>query len=212
MLALMQDARFFETTRGKIIAELRRRRCASAFDLAVCFGLSTNAVRRQLMFLERDGYVVEHSVRRGATKPTREYALTSTADELFPQSYDRMLNAVLRAVRASYGDEGVRRVFENLGEGTAAKLAARRGADEPRGKAEDLAALLRENGVEVEVVERDGVLELREHNCPYAKTVQEHPEICSLIHHVLSKAMPGPPIQVESLATGGHACRFEIAK
>jgi predicted ArsR family transcriptional regulator len=179
--------------------------------LAQYFGLSANAVRQQLTFLERDGYVTERSVRRGATKPTREYSLTPSADALFPQSYDRMLNAVLRAVRSSFGDEGVRTIFAKLGEGTAAKLAARMQAGTgPKRTSEELAMLLRENGVEVELVRKAGGVELREHNCPYAKTVQEHPEVCSLIHHVLEKAMPGTPIQLESLATGGDACRFEM--
>ncbi len=61
----MHDARFFQSTRGKIVTALRRRRSASAVDLAGEFGLSANAVRQQLVALERDGYVAERSVRRG---------------------------------------------------------------------------------------------------------------------------------------------------
>ena len=95
----MHDDRFFQTTRGKIVSELRRRGSASAADLAHVFGLSPNAVRQQLMVLERDGLVAETSVRRGPTKPTYEFSLTPDADRLFPQAYDKMLSAVLREVR-----------------------------------------------------------------------------------------------------------------
>jgi hypothetical protein len=35
----MQDSRFFETTRGKIVRSLRRRHSASAVDLAEEFGV-----------------------------------------------------------------------------------------------------------------------------------------------------------------------------
>ncbi|HTV75267.1 MAG TPA: hypothetical protein VME66_16355 [Candidatus Acidoferrales bacterium] len=208
----MQDARFFESTRGKIVSALRRRHAASAVDLASEFGLSTNAVRQQLLFLERDGYVVERSVRRGPTKPTLEYSLTARADALFPQHYDRMLNAVLREVRASFGNDGVKTVFEKLGKRAAAKMQRRLQGREGRARVEELAASLRENGVDADVVERDGRVELREHNCPYASTVGEHPEVCSVIHHVLEQTIPGSASQVESLATGGDACRFEITK
>jgi predicted ArsR family transcriptional regulator len=208
----MHDTRFFESTRGKIVAALRRRHAASALELAKEFGLSANAVRQQLLFLERNGYVAERPVKRGATKPTFEYSLTPRADELFPQSYDRMLNAVLRAVRSSFGDQGVKMIFDKLGEETAAKLAPRLKQGDTRKRTEELALVLRGNGVDVEVVEREGVLELREHNCPYAKTVQENPEVCSLIHRVLEESMPGAPVQIESLATGGDACRFRIAE
>src|SRR5271166_1149169 len=64
----MHSDRFFQTTRGKIVSELRRRGSASAADLARLFGLSPNAVRQQLTVLERDGLVAETSVRR---RPTR---------------------------------------------------------------------------------------------------------------------------------------------
>ena len=99
----MHVDRFFQTTRGKIVSELRRRGSASAADLARSFELSPNAVRQQLMVLERDGLVAEKSVRRGPTKPTYEFSLTSEADKLFPQGYDKMLTAVLREVRHQFG-------------------------------------------------------------------------------------------------------------
>jgi len=66
----MHADRFFATTRGKIVSELRRRGSASAAELAQAFGLSPNAVRQQLVVLERDGLVAETPVRRGPTKPT----------------------------------------------------------------------------------------------------------------------------------------------
>lgn len=206
----MQDARFFQSTRGRIVTELRRRRTASAVDLASEFGLSTNAVRQQLAFLERDGFVAERSVRRGRTKPTLEYSLTAAADGLFPQRYDRMLNAVLREVRETRGEAAVREIFEHMGERAVRRHQERLAGKDVRAKVYELSEILRENGVEADVVETERGLELREHNCPYANTVAEHPEVCKVIHTVLKETLPGEAAQVESLATGGGACRFEI--
>jgi predicted ArsR family transcriptional regulator len=208
----MHEARFFQTTRGKIVAALRRRHSASAVDLAGEFGLSPNAIRQQLLSLERDGYVAEHSVRRGPTKPTLEFSLTPTAEELFPQQYDRMLNAVLREVKASFGTGALDTVLAKLGDRAVAKYREKLVAGDPKGRVYELAALLRENGVEADVVEGpDGSLELREHNCPYAQTVGEHPEVCSIIHSVLRDAVDVAPKQIESIATGGELCRFEVS-
>lgn len=206
----MQDARFFQSTRGRIVTELRRRRSASAVDLASEFGLSTNAVRQQLAFLERDGFVAERSVKRGRTKPTLEFSLTPAAGELFPQRYDRILNAVLREVRETRGEGAVSEIFEHMGERAARRHESRLAGKDLRGRVYELSEILRENGVETEVVETERGLELREHNCPYANTVAEHPEVCKVIHTVLKETFPGAPAQVESLATGGSACRFEI--
>src|SRR5450631_383588 len=105
---------FFDTARGKIVAALRGRPGASAFDLAREFGLSTNAVRQQFILLERDGLVTASNVRRGKTKPTVEYRLTRAAEKIFPQHYDRMLNAVLREVRAAGGDDAVGEIFDSM--------------------------------------------------------------------------------------------------
>ena len=191
---------------------LRRRHTASAVDLAGEFGLSTNAVRQQLITLERDGYVAERSVRRGPTKPTLEYSLTDSADTLFPQQYDKMLGAVLREVKDSFGPVALESVLGKLGERASAKYRTKIGAPDPRGRAVQLAELLRENGVEADVVETEtGSVELREHNCPYSKTIADHPEICSIIRTVLHDVVSDATKQVESIATGGGACRFEIA-
>jgi predicted ArsR family transcriptional regulator len=207
----MHEARFFQTTRGKIVTALRRRHSASAVDLAGEFKLSPNAVRQQMLTLERDGYVVERSVRRGPTKPTLEYSLTPNAETLFPQRYDKMLNAVLREVKQSFGDAALDAVLGKLGERAAAKYREKLRAPDATGRLYELAELLRENGVEADVVvSPSGALELREHNCPYAKTVGEHPEVCSIIHTVLREAVDLPTVQVESIATGGEACRFEV--
>lgn len=206
----MQSDRFFSTTRGKIVAELRQRRSACAVDLAQTFGLSTNAIRQQLVVLERDGLVQERSVRRGPTKPTYEFSLTSAAEKLFPQQYDKMLGAVLREVRAQAGPEGITRIFAGIAKRAAAHADARVTTPTPEGRVAALTEQLRDNGVNAQYNLIDGGFELHEHNCPYATLVSEHPEVCSVIHNVLDAVVGGEHRQTESLATGGQACRFEI--
>jgi predicted ArsR family transcriptional regulator len=208
----MHDARFFQTTRGKVVSELRRRHSASAVELAEEFGLSPNAVRQQLLQLERDGFVVERSVRRGPTKPTLEFSLTPAAEQLFPQQYDKMLNAVLREVKESFGDGALEKVLSKLSERASERYRRKVGGADTRERVYKLAELLRENGVEADVVETaGGGLELREHNCPYGQTVGEHPEVCSIIHSVLHENVSPGAVQTESIATGGEVCRFEIS-
>ncbi|GAC1536304.1 MAG: hypothetical protein NVS2B17_07700 [Candidatus Velthaea sp.] len=206
----MHGDRFFDTTRGKIVAALRGRRGSSAFDLATEFGLSPNAIRQQLVILERDALIVGHSVRRGKTKPTVEYALTAEAEKYFPQHYDRMLNAVLRTVREQGGDAAVSSIFAAMSRSSAGRLKEKLAEKPTTDRVAELTAILREAGVEAEFeVTADGYT-IREHNCPYSKTVAEHPEVCSVIHSVMQDVIGPHVIQTESLATGGHECRFEI--
>jgi len=206
----MHGDRFFDTARGKIVAALRGRPGASADDLAREFGLSTNAIRQQFVLLERDGLVRGDSVRRGKTKPTVEYRLTPAAEKYFPQHYDRMLNAVLREVRASGGDSAVQAIFTSMSRRQAQRLNARIGERPVSDRVAALTTLLKRSGVAAEAQESETGLIIREHNCPYARTVGEHPEICSVIHSVMKDVVAPDVEQTASLATGGTECRFEI--
>ncbi len=206
----MQVDRFFQTTRGKIVAELRRRGSASAADLAAVFGLSPNAVRQALVVLERDGLVEERSVRRGPTKPTLEFSLSTSADKLFPQQYDRMLSAVLREVREQHGTPAVEQIFDSIARRAIDKAKQRVTASDAEGRVAQLTEVLRDGGVVAEYSLIDGGFLLEEHTCPYSGVPKEHPEMCSVIHHVIDATIGGGHQQVESLATGGKCCKFEL--
>lgn len=202
--------RFFDSTRGKIVGALRERRAASAFELATDFGLSVNAIRQHLLNLERDGLVAGKSVRRGKTKPTLEYALTTDAERYFPQAYDRMLNSVLREVRASQGDAAVATIFTNIGKRAAGKMNARLGGKSTDERVAAIAASIRSTGVVADVSREGETIVLHEHNCPYANVVSEHPEACSVIHTMLGDVVDSDVRQTHSLATGDSTCRFEV--
>jgi predicted ArsR family transcriptional regulator len=206
----MQADRFFHTTRGKIVAQLRERGSASAGELAAVFGLSPNAVRQQLVVLERDGLVEERAVRRGPTKPTLEFSLTAKADSLFPQQYDKMLAAVLREVRASFGAPAVNQIFERIGRRAVERAKEKITAPDTEGRVAQLAQVLRDRGVVAEYSLVDGGFLLQEHTCPYSGVVKEHPEVCSVIHHVIDETIGGEHQQIESLASGGKSCTFAL--
>ncbi len=206
----MHADRFFQTTRGKIVSELRRRGSASAADLARSFGLSPNAVRQQLMVLERDGLVAEKSVRRGPTKPTYEFSLTAEADKLFPQGYDKMLTAVLREIRDQFGTAGVEQIFDGLSRRAIERARLEVTAVEPEQKVAQLTEILRKSGVVAEYSLIDGGFAIHEHSCPYSSVAKENPEVCNVIHHVIDETIGGSHEQTESLAHGGKECRFEL--
>jgi predicted ArsR family transcriptional regulator len=154
--------------------------------------------------------VTGRSVRRGKTKPTVEYTLTPAAEKYFPQRYDRMLNAVLRELRANGGDAAVQAIFTSLGRRQAERLNARIAGHPIAERVAALTNVLRDAGVEAEAEQTAAGFTIHEHNCPYAQTVGEHPELCSVIHSVMQSVVAPHVVQTASLATGGSECRFEI--
>jgi len=187
-----------------------RRRCASASDLAGAFGLSPNAVRQQLVVLQRDGLVSERPARRGRTKPTYEFSLTPDGEKLFPQRYDKMPGAVLREVREQFGEGGVASVFDGIAQRTGAKAKRRVTATTATERMAQLTQVLGEGGVVADYNLIDGGFALHEHNCPYSEVVKEHPEVCAVIHQVLDETVGGKNVQTGSLARGDAECTFEV--
>ena len=91
------DQRFFESTRGRVVSHLRRRR-HTVEELAQELELTDNAIRAHLATLERDGIVRQQGVRRGAGKPSYDYDLTPDAEALFPKAYEPVLRELIGAI------------------------------------------------------------------------------------------------------------------
>jgi predicted ArsR family transcriptional regulator len=118
---------------------------------------------------------------------------------------------VLREIRTAGGDDAVKAVFERIGKRSADRLGAVTEAHPAEEHLEKVVAALRASGVNAELQKTErGTMLLHEHACPYASVVAENPEACSAIHTILESVAPGRAHQVESLATGGTECRFEI--
>src|SRR5918997_1123656 len=84
-------------TSGRII-ELLRRGATTVDELASALGLTRTAVRAQLASLERDGLVERRGSRRGTSKPSRVYGITSQAELLFSQAYVPILTQLLHVL------------------------------------------------------------------------------------------------------------------
>ena len=208
----MHADRFFQTTRGKIVERTAPPRSGFGGRSGAPFGLSPNAVRQQLVVLERDGLVAEtlRSARPDQADATSS-RLTAEADKLFPAGLRQ--DAGGGAARGARAIRPCRRRanFRRHRQAAVGKRARRRSpATSPEGRVAQLTELLREGGVVAEYSLIDGGFALHEHNCPYSNVAKEHPEVCSVIHHVIDETVGGTHEQTESLARGGKECRFEL--
>src|ERR687896_2181441 len=117
MAATGFNKRFLETTRGQIVALLRRSG-RTVEDLAQALGLTDNGVRAHLAVLERDGIVRQRgSVRRscGGGKPAYVYELTQEAEDLFPKAYEPTLHRLLDVLSDQLGPEEAEALLRSVG-------------------------------------------------------------------------------------------------
>jgi predicted ArsR family transcriptional regulator len=206
----MQGNGFFQTTRGRILESLKRRGSRTATELAAEHGLTANAVRQHLGRLEADGLVVEAAARRGRTKPSLTYSVTSDGERLFPQRYDVLLNALLHELQAEEGQDRVTDLFRKIGERSARKYADRFDGKDTAGRVDELTKILREQGVVADCERTNDGFLIREHNCPFKDTVSSHPQVCTVVHTLMGEVLPAKPEQRTSIARGDAVCEFHL--
>lgn len=208
MTPLDWSQRFLESTRGRIVARLRRG-SATVEQLAAEVALSENGVRLHLATLERDGWISAEGVRRGdgPGKPATLYALTPGAPGLLSTAYRPVLLALLAALRRRERPAHVAALLRETGRRLATEVA---GAGS--GRLEERAtAMLKALGGDVEIERgRGGRFTLVGLGCPVGEAVAVEPSVCQALSALLADALD---VRVESRCdrSGSPCCRFEVS-
>ena len=197
----------FNPTRNRLIALLRTGP-RTIDELAVELGVTNNAVRAQIVGLERDGIVRAQGLRRGAGKPSTAYELTAEFEPALSRAYIPLLLQVLRELNARMSEAELRELMAAVGRRWAATLP-RIGGDR-RTRAEFAARLLAELGGVVEVEEREGQFALRGFSCPLGALVCERPQICGALEALLAEVVGGEVRERCDRASDRPRCCFAL--
>lgn len=204
------DRRFFATTRGQLLLQLRRG-AQTVDDLARALDLTDNAIRAHLATLERDGLVCEAGYRRtpGSRKPSQEYELTAEADRLFPKIYDRVLHRLLGVLGERLARQDLEAAVREVGRRLAADRGSPPAGDVPA-RLHVAAAALNDLGGLATVVEEDGTYSIRGSDCPLAAVIAGHDEVCLLTESFIS-SVSGVSVCQRCDRGGTPRCRFDVA-
>jgi predicted ArsR family transcriptional regulator len=209
-LAVSLDRRFLESTRGRIVALLRRSG-RTVEELARALGLTDNGVRAHLATLERDGIVRQRgSVRRGSGggKPAYVYELAPEAEDLFPKAYAPVLLRLLDVLSERLGpveSEGLLRVAgRGLVEGETTP------SDGSRARLEGAVEVLNKLGGLAELEEGEEAVVIRGYSCPLAAVTPDHPEVCRMIEALIAD-LAGVPVRENCARGESPRCCFEVA-
>jgi predicted ArsR family transcriptional regulator len=96
-----------ENTHQAVLFYLKRRSEMSVADLCEVLGVTSMAVRRHLVGLQREGFVECRLVRQSRGRPSYKYRLTAKAESLFPSALNNLAFELLDAVFEARGHEGV---------------------------------------------------------------------------------------------------------
>ena len=200
------DKRFFASTRGQIVALLRRK-SYTVDELAQALALTDNAVRAHLATLERDELVHQQGSRRGTGKPAYVYHLTPQAERLFPKSYAPVLRQLLDVLASRMEPQELEVLLRTVGHELAAGLRTPEG--DVRARLEAAVAVLNELGGLAELEEHGGTFVIRGYSCPLAAVVPGHPDVCRLAETLVTE-VAGVPLQEHCDRGEPLQCCFEV--
>jgi predicted ArsR family transcriptional regulator len=193
---------------------LKREGASTISHLAEQLQLTGEAVRQQLLQLQREGWVeakINRSHERGRTgRPATSYNLTEAGDHLFPKNYDLLNVAVLDAVTTEFGAESAKKVLRRVSDERVAAIKPGVSDLPMEKRVEALKNLYSENDpyMEVEPTE-DGFL-LVERNCPYFNTAMQRPALCSISVDTLIRVLGVRVEREERFQDGAGRCVFHI--
>lgn len=205
--------------RRTILAIIKREGRRSIDQLAAELEVSYEAVRQQLSQLLGDGWVDKQAApaaaakRRPVGRPKSLYRLTAAGDHLFPKRYGGLSIALLDAVTARHGGEGLREILGDLADRRVAEWL-------PEVEGLDLDARLEHvRGIYFDddphmSVERapGGERRLVERNCPFLDVASQRPALCSLTVAVLSRMLGRRVVRAERLQDGDGRCSFLVTE
>jgi len=203
------DRRFFESSRGKTVMLLRRNNL-TVNELAEKLCLTDNAVRANLLSLERDGLVQQKGMVKGFRKPHYIYGLSESARELFPRPYGLLFNKLLSALRATLSPSALIDRFRAVGSGIGKenKLGADAALDQKIERA--LSAIESLGGVATHV-HSNGKTMISSESCPFAEAVAEHPEVCKITESMIEEIV-GSKVTEQCDRSASPKCRFQVER
>ncbi|HSE35968.1 MAG TPA: ArsR family transcriptional regulator [Blastocatellia bacterium] len=210
MKATRLDARFFDSTRGRIVTLLRGS-ARTVNDLAEKLGLTDNAVRAQLLSLERDGIVRQGAAQRGHRKPSFVYELTPDAERLFPKAYDALLNQLIAVLKDRLSAEELEGILRAVGRSLGAPHATSGGVSNLEQSTRRVLKALEALGGSARIEQEEGRVLITSRSCPFGAAVTEHPEVCRLAE-TLVQEIAGVPVREDCDRTETPRCRFELQK
>lgn len=206
------DIRLDKSPAGQILRLLQQQGSLSIKEIETTLGVTTTAVRQQLMALLAEGLVCATTVREKRGRPHAVYSLSDQGQALFARGYEGLalvlLEEVLRLSEPESAKQLLQRVSARLAEQYAEHIHGAALAE----RLQELVALFERRGITSKIEEEDGIFLFTEYGCPYYGLAREHREVCSMEMEAMEQALGSEVTLCQSQLDGHHGCQFQVKK
>lgn len=201
-------------SRRAILFALKRQSSATIAQLAEILQLTGEAVRQQLLQLQRDGWIearVDRAPERARTgRPATTYSLTAAGDHLFPKEYDLLNVAMIDALSEELGIDAMKKVFRRVANDKVAATEPRLRNLTLEQKVVALKSWYLKDDPYMNTEEEGGDFRLVERNCPFFNTAMRRPSFCSVSINALTKLLGVRVRRDEKFQDGDGRCVFHV--
>ncbi len=204
-------------TRAAIFRLLKKERFASISRIAEVLGVSHEAARRQIVGLQRNGWIEsdcapDDAERRESVpgRPPARYCLTAAGDHFFPKQYPELMIGVLDLIAAEDGGELLTALLTQMTDERVAQLEPRVAPLPLKRKVEALRAIYSDGDPFTDVQPRGDDYVLIERNCPYLNVALERPDICSTTISTLRRLTGCEVVRERRFQDGDGRCEFHV--
>lgn len=202
-------------TRRRIVKLLKTEGAMDSARLAARLKVTPMAVRQHLYALQEERLVSAEERPVPLGRPAKHWRLTREADRLFPDAYAEVSVALIDAVGATFGAEGMARLLETRLARQQADYGARIAPSAPLGKKlQQLARVRTEEGYMAEVKpDGHGGFLFIENHCPICAAATACQGFCAT-ELDLFRAVLGEGVSVERaehIVSGDRRCAYRIA-
>lgn len=198
----------------RILMALKMHGALSAAALGEMLGITSEAVRQQLLRLADENLVEARSASGGVGRPTQLWSLAPAAQARFPDTHAALTVQLLDIVRTRLGEDTLNAIIAARESDTReAYMAAMEPADDLRARVAALADQRSREGYMAAWTEQpDGSVLLVENHCPICAAATACQGFCRAELDVFRSVL-GPDVSVERqehIVSGGRRCTYSI--
>ncbi|MER2600572.1 MAG: TrmB family transcriptional regulator [Caldilineales bacterium] len=196
---------------GQILEFLLRNGPASIKDLELAAGVTATAVRQQLASLTSEGLITMTRERQGVGRPRNLYQLTERSHSMFAYYSDELALDLIQELLETEGTDKLRYLLGRVGSKLAGQYRRQIRGEAMGDRVRELSHLLDRRGIRVNLEQGDGVVILREYNCPYHDLASVHRDVCEMEREVFSQALNADVALTDCIQDGHHSCQFVVS-
>lgn len=210
-----------ERTQDEVVRILHERGACSVTELAEEIGVSAGSIRRHMDLMVADGLVASHLVRQPRGRPVTRYTLSEAGEEqTSSEHYQRLLARLSPAlanlsVQELAGQDGralLDRLFDRVAESVAREYSPQVHGASLGERVHEVTLALSAEGILQDVEDVGEFFRLRNNACPYRTTAAETHACCAADRRAIELLLGAPVEQVTTVAGGGAACEYLVAK